>query len=71
MENVKTLNLVNEEKYGINMTPNAPTNRFTLNNIPGVLVGITVLTVCLQSSQVVQVSFLASVPASLVFCSDL
>ena len=46
---MKTLNLENMEKCGINMTQNAPTNRLTPNNIPGVLVGIAVLTVCLQS----------------------
>ena len=46
---MKTLNLENMEKYGIHVTQNAPTNRFTPNNIPGVLVGIAVLTVCLQS----------------------
>ena len=69
MENMKTLNLENLEKYGINMTPNAPTNRFTLNNIPGVLLGITVLTVCLQSLCTVKWSrSLFSLPSLQVWC---
>ena len=66
---MKTLNLENMGKYGINMTQNAPTNRFPPNNIPGVLVGIAVLTVCLQSLCTVKWSrSFFSLPSLQVWC---
>ena len=66
---MKTLNLENMEKCGINMPQNAPTNRFTPNNIPGVLVGIAVLTVCLQSLCTVKWSrSFFSLPSLQVWC---